>query len=80
MSTTAIIKVTFSGRNGSGAISVADVLVGDYLIATYHPADPNELKVDGVIKGIVLNDGEVQQIFSNDLSAETYVALFLRIS
>lgn len=81
MATTAILKVTFTGRNGSGSISAPELLAGDLLIATYHPADPNGLKLgDGVFKGIVLTDGEIEQIFSNDLSAETYVCLFVRMT
>lgn len=80
---TSTFVVTFSGRSGSGSISVPGVKVGDYLVAYFvHP-----LGVNGVLGAwvsalpfeysISVAD-QIQQSSTADLSSGTYDGIFIR--
>ena len=77
MSITALIKVTFTGRDGSGTVSVPDVLAGDIKLAIY--SDPTADVLTNTFGTAVVTDGELNQIFGGDLSGNTYTAVFLRM-
>lgn len=72
-----IITATFSGKNGSGGISVPGLKAGDFLIwcvmgTTEMPMGASELEA------MVSVADEIQQLDSADLSSHTFTVLLIR--
>lgn len=80
MSTTAIIKVNFSGLNGAGTISIPGLLTGDVRLMWFHDQAPNGGEELNIFDQVVTADGQIQQIATFNASTETYTAFFLRMT
>jgi hypothetical protein len=75
-----IFSVAFNGRNGTGAISIPELKVGDIRIFWNHTPAPSGAEALNAFGQIVTTDGELHQIYSNDNSAESFTAVFLRFT
>jgi len=74
-SSTTVMKVTFSGRATSGAISVVGVKVGDVIVRI---TDPGNTSIDSYFEGMVSVDDEIQQNTNNDFSTLTFTGVLVR--
>lgn len=77
---TAIIKVTFNGRNGAGSISVPGVKVGDYILNIQDTADSgNGGNAQGAFVIYVGTDDTINQASGSDQSGTEYTAFLVRM-
>jgi hypothetical protein len=73
----AIVRASFLARVGSGPISVPGLKVGDAILSaseSNHERSPVAI----VFESFISVDDEVQQLYSGDLSGDTYTLLLLR--
>ena len=75
----ALFLITFTGRNGAGAISVPGLKVGDRgLFLWEHPVSSPSLYGSTLWEPVVSVNDELQQISSTDFSSTTWDAFILR--
>lgn len=73
---TVFVKAEFNGRNGSGAISVPGLQVGDTAIVDLNGHNV----IGGSFEQIVSVADEIQQLSGSDLSGQTYRFFLVRWS
>jgi hypothetical protein len=71
------IKVTFTGLNGSGNISIPGLEVGDVVVRIWMPANGYQFAENSFQQYCYVADN-FHQNDNNDLTVNTYEALFMR--
>ena len=75
---TGLIKVTFTGRNAAGSISVPGVKVGDYILMVDQTALAGG-NFNGPFLTYIDTDDTVEQLSNSDLSAIDFTAFLIRM-
>ena len=73
---TKLLHAHFTGKNGSGAITISGLAVGDFLLKAILPSTD----LEGKFEDIVTTANQLQQLTSEDYSGLTFDAIFIRIS
>jgi hypothetical protein len=77
MQVTASLWATFTGKNGSGAITLTGALSGDVVAKIVRLNSPNA-EMAGSFETSISVSGEIQQSDTQDLSGLTFGVLLLR--
>ena len=72
------LKVSFTGRNGTGAISVPGLRVGDIVVCGVNVTNTSPIVPGTSYEVVVSVDDEIQQLTVGDFSATNVVVVVLR--
>lgn len=75
---TGVFNASFSGKNGSGAISVPGLAVGDIVLAAVQDSSTVFDHGNNPFENVVSVADEIQQVNSSDLSANSYEVVVFR--
>lgn len=76
-----LLRVSVSGRNGAGAVSVTGLEVGDILLWSFfeNAGPPPTYEPPGsIFEARVTVADEIQQVFTNDLTGDNFTLILLR--
>jgi hypothetical protein len=77
LTTTALLHANFSGKNGSGAISISGLKVGDFVLNVFEVA--NSTSQPQLFEAVVSVADQLQQTSGTNQSANTFDAVIARL-
>lgn len=68
----------FSGRNGSGSITVTGTKAGDLVAGIYYNNHWTPPYPSGVFESVITVDDQIQQLSASDFSSDTFTLVVFR--